>query len=381
VDASAPLSSWALRAAAVQQAAPRRSRSGMVPKSSSHLVVIAPPASSIYFLGVVGAGVAHAFVQEQMVRTMPRHLPLLITASEFGVCSGLSAALIALTREAPKARSPAQPQQLSRRALLSFLSITALLFTSVVCSNLALTSVSYPVAVIIKSCKLLPTMLLGGMMLRKRYSGWDHLSAALLCAGLVGFTLSSHTGAKGQRTSALGVLFLLVTICCDAVQVLLQEQLMRAEAQLAPLTVMTYTNGLAFIGVLGAIVVSGEAYDVGAGVPWGSLFLFGITSWLGVMCFVHLTRSRGATAAVVATNTRKLFTIGLSLFFYPQPWSPSILTSGAVIILGIALHLYSRSLRTAKERTAKELAASSVSPRSLMGADTGSSYETARKIA
>lgn len=337
----------------------------MVPKPAGHLVVVAPAASSLYFLGVVGSGVAHALVQEQMVRTMPRHLPLLISAFEFGLCSILSTILITLAgRSSMEGSATTSRRPLSRRARLSFLSVTALLFASVVSSNLALTSVSYPVAVIIKSCKLLPTMILGGMMLRRRYSGWDHLSAALLCAGLIGFSLSNHTGARGIRTtSAVGVLFLLVTICCDAVQVLLQEQLMRAEPDLSPLMVMVYTNGLAFLGVLGAIVVTGEGHEylLGSGVPWGSLFLFGATSWIGVMCFVHLTRSRGATAAVVATNTRKLFTIGLSLFFYPQPWSPSILASGAVIIGGIGLHLYSRSLRARHEAAAAKM----ISPRNI----------------
>ena len=115
---------------------------GMVSRHSGRLVVVAPPESSLYFLGVVGSGIAHALVQERMVRTMPRHLPLLITASEFGVCSVLSAALIALTERSPKAGTAAHPLPLSRRARLSFLSVTALLFVSVVCSNLALTSVT-----------------------------------------------------------------------------------------------------------------------------------------------------------------------------------------------------------------------------------------------
>ena len=55
-------------------------------------------------------------------------------------------------------------------------------------------------------------MLLGKLLLRRRYSPLDYLAAALLCAGLVGFTLADSAGkaSNGKGSSPLGIGLLLV---------------------------------------------------------------------------------------------------------------------------------------------------------------------------
>ena len=93
--------------------------------------------------GVVAAGVAHALLQEQMLYAMPAKMPLVVTAYEFGVCSSLSGAYLLLAGGGG-ARAPLWP--LAR--------ISALVFASLVSGNVALRWVSFPVKVIVKSCKL-----------------------------------------------------------------------------------------------------------------------------------------------------------------------------------------------------------------------------------
>jgi drug/metabolite transporter (DMT)-like permease len=85
------------------------------------------------------------------------------------------------------------------------------------------------VQVVVKSCKLLPTMALGGLLLGKRYSKHEQLAAVLLCAGLVGFTLAEKSGkAAGRPSSPIGVGVLLFAVSCDAVHVLLAERMLKA---------------------------------------------------------------------------------------------------------------------------------------------------------
>ncbi|EOD36926.1 hypothetical protein EMIHUDRAFT_449154 [Emiliania huxleyi CCMP1516] len=212
--------------------------------------------------GVVAAGVAHALLQEQMLYAMPAKMPLVVTAYEFGV--------------------------------------------------------------IVKSCKLLPTMALGSLLLHKSYTVWDHAAALLLCCGLVGFTLASHGsaarepsgGEEEQQTSWVGLALLMLAVCCDAVQVLLQERMMRSHPLLTPMHV--------------------DAVPVG--LPWGRLLLYGASSWIGVCCFLALTRSHGGTAAVVATNSRKLVSICLSFIVFPKPVSGMMFLSGASVVSGVAIH-------------------------------------------
>lgn len=267
-----------------------------------------------------------------------RKMPLLVTAFEFGVCSFLSMAYLTVMGRGG-ARPPVWPLVL----------ISILVFSSLVSGNIALRWVSFPVKVIIKSCKLLPTMALGSLLLSKAYSLWDHVAAVLLCCGLVGFTLASHDAPVGgevvpeKSTSLLGIALLFFAVCCDAVQVIMQERLVKAEPRLTPMHVMVYTNGLAFLAVAGSILVTGEASRIPEGLPWGRLLLYGSTSWIGVCCFIALAQSHGGTAAVVATNSRKLLSIILSFLVFPKPLTSTMLLSGVCVCSGVVVHAYRKA--------------------------------------
>ena len=149
-------------------------------------------------------------------------------------------------------------------------------------------------------------MALGAVLLRKRYSRYDQVAAVLLCSGLVGFTLSdrhggSDGGGGGRASSPLGVGVLLFAVSCDAVQVLLSERMLRSSPLLTPNHVMMHTNGFAFVAVVAGMIVTGEAAVAPwASLPWFRLCIYGACSWVGVCCFIALTRSWGATAAVRA---------------------------------------------------------------------------------
>lgn len=341
---------------------------------------------------VILAGVAHALLQEQLMLAMSSKLPLLITMFEFGVCSGHSGVWLALFGK-KGVRPPKLP----------LLRISMLVFASLVSGNVALRYVSYPVKVcalsakvaqplaqasisrdlsrraiavepcpslcpqvIIKSCKLLPTMVLGSSVIGKTYSAADHLAAALLCLGLVGFTLASHDSEGGASSSIwssspLGVGLLFFAVCCDAVQVLLQEKLMRADAQLTPMHVMLHTNGMAFFAVASGFVITGEAQRLPVGgAPLLDLYLYGFSSWVGVCCFIALTRTWGGTAAVVTTNSRKLLTIIFSFVFFPKPLGSGLFFSGVTVMSGIALHAYSRASKPKQIDTGSKAATKAI---------------------
>jgi hypothetical protein len=55
--------------------------------------------------------------------------------------------------------------------------------------SVALSYVNFPVKVVIKSSKLIPTMMLGILILRRTYSALEYIAAVMLCAGVASFTL------------------------------------------------------------------------------------------------------------------------------------------------------------------------------------------------
>ena len=194
-------------------------------------------------------------------------------------------------------------------------------------------------------------MALGSLLLGKRYTIWDHASALLLCLGLIGFTLSKNAddadhSLEASTVSASGIALLLFAVCCDAVQVLLQEKLLRDEQHYTPMHVMAQTNGLGFLAVVASITCTSSKIDASTEVvpilalPFTQLFLYGMTSWFGVACFLALARSYGGTAAVVAANSRKFFSIVLSFIIFPKPCSFAQIMSGMCVIVGVIIHIH-----------------------------------------
>ena len=121
--------------------------------------------------------------------------------------------------------------------------------------------------------------------------------------------------------------------------------MLKANPHLTPNHVMVYTNGFAFFAVLAGIAYTGELSRAPVSVPWAKLILYGTSSWVGVCCFIGLTRRWGATAAVVATNTRKLLSVALSFVLFPKPLSLGFVLSGAAAIGGVAVHQRGKAAR------------------------------------
>lgn len=79
--------------------------------------------------------------------------------------------------------------------------------------------------VVMKSCKLIPTMALGLLILRRSYSGMEYCAALMLCVGVSAFTLvDSKVSPKFDMT---GIALLCLAVAGDAFTVNLQEKILR----------------------------------------------------------------------------------------------------------------------------------------------------------
>ena len=115
---------------------------------------------------VIASGVLHGALQEQLMDTLrDGNSALLISGAEFASCSLLSIFWLALSRQNPL-DAPRKP--------LSIISV--LVCCSLVSGNIALRWVSYPLKVVVKSCKLLPTMAIGSLLLGKHFAANDQVS-------------------------------------------------------------------------------------------------------------------------------------------------------------------------------------------------------------
>lgn len=85
---------------------------------------------------------------------------------------------------------------------LLFLTSACYVF-AMTCSNESLRFVPYPVAVLAKSCKLIPTMVMGSLIERRQYSFQQWSAAICISAGIALFNYSRIPHEQGADASSL----------------------------------------------------------------------------------------------------------------------------------------------------------------------------------
>ncbi len=76
---------------------------------------------------------------------------------------------------------------------------------------------------------------------------------------------------------------------------------------------------------------------------YGYGFIFSLTGYIGVQIVLQLVRTGGAFAAVTVTTMRKAVSIIISFLAFQKPFSFQYVYSGALVVFGIYLNLYSKS--------------------------------------
>jgi len=215
-------------------------------------------------------------------------------------------------------------------------------------SNYSFQYVSYPVAVLAKSCKLIPTMVVSLIVERKRYSVQEWLAAACICGGIVLFNLSRTTSKSGMgdqsKDSSHGIFLLLVSLCFDGFLGSCQGLLQRADRlgskrPPTPMETMFFVNIYSLIVLVPMAVHSGEwdngisrldeikegLFLLNAAAASGQIFIFLTLAWFSPLICTTIT------------TTRKFFTILLSVIHFGHvfswvQWSAISLVFGGLYI-------------------------------------------------
>ena len=303
--------------------------------------------------GVFISWIAHDFFQEMLVRTSGASIPFTMVATEFFMCT-VGAALQIFTS---RGMCPKEKRQYhdtfawDARTWSVVVLLALLLLGSLSLGNLALRWVSFPVKVVLKSSKLLPAMLIGVLILRKRYTGRDYLAAVLLCAGVVGVTFANSSLMASAPIDAdashqaLGIALTCASVVFDAVSPVLQEMLLR-DWGVPPPDLMHASNGLAFLGISAmwlwsrewqALGVFAASFDGGAPRLLLILMLYGLCSYFGIAFLLFLIRAWGSAIGVAVTTLRKIVTIAISFVAFPKECTWGFALSGLAVLASIAV--------------------------------------------
>jgi len=219
--------------------------------------------------------------------------------------------------------------------------------------NTALRFSTYPLKVSFKSCKLVPTMAFGVCVTGRRHSVFEYVSALIMCAGLMGFTLADattnstlETTGHAESNAYIGPILLGISASLDSIVPNLQERIF---TQTKARTVDTIFLANSFMLVILTVinVISGELFTAWDYCQehvkvFAILTLQAASAYCGLRCYLTIIKDHGSIAGVLLANARKVVTIMLSFFLFAKPCTPMHLAGLTLIFIGVYLGLLAK---------------------------------------
>ena len=198
-------------------------------------------------------------------------------------------------------------------------------FAAMSCTNESLQYVTYPSATLAKSCKLIPTMLMGYYVEDLRYKKGEVVGVILITVGIVVFNLSritSDASSEEERDHPFGIFLLIVSLLIDGMTNSCQGLLKRSSGNYrAPSTfeVMFWTNfySLFMFFPSSFLLTNHWGNAMTLSMENTSLFLtfakLNGLAMFGQICIFLTINNFSPLICTIITTTRKFFTILISV--------------------------------------------------------------------
>lgn len=244
-------------------------------------------------------------------------------------------------------------------------------------SNESLSHVSYPTAVLAKSSKLIPTMIVGFFIEHKSFLVKEWFSAALITSGIIGFNLSrinqqqkSDHGNKEGDDSIYGLCLLVFSLMADGFLASCQNQLKKEDEKQkqkpqcqyrkpTALETMLWINTYAIIFLLPLSIWSGQFSNgiqlinlpnpVSSSLPSSSpmsiratILMLNLTAATGQIFIFFTIQLFSPLMCTTITTTRKFLTILLSVWKYGHKFNVTQWISIGMVFGGLYLGIVSK---------------------------------------
>jgi adenosine 3'-phospho 5'-phosphosulfate transporter B3 len=202
-------------------------------------------------------------------------------------------------------------------------------------TNMAMAYVNYPAKTLMKSSRVVFTMLFGAIIRRKKYKPIDYLVVLLMVSGLVIFM---HADANSSAIfQPIGIMMLLTSLLCDGAINNMSEAIM-TQYNVGQDEFIYNLYSIAVIGIIGAAMLRGDFKDgfnyiLTPGTleeiqsnseirSWSVtskcivIFLFSSTGFFGSSCSALITKEFGALTMSITSTARKAMTLFISFFMF-----------------------------------------------------------------
>lgn len=183
--------------------------------------------------------------------------------------------------------------------------------------------VAFPVQTVFKSSKIIPVMVMGRFLKGTTYPLGQYLEAFLITIGVAIFSLSTKTSSRTNGTEIIGLIFMIMYICCDSFtsqwQSKIYDQYGRANVDQYQmmLSVNTWAITITTIG----LIVTGDfpvvvEFLYANPVAFHYNIITAITSATGQLFIFYTIKEFGPIVFTVIMTTRQLFSITISCIIF-----------------------------------------------------------------
>jgi len=243
-------------------------------------------------------------------------------------------------------------------ALLSFFTTAGTCFT-----NWSLNYLNYPMRIMFKSSKVIPVMLLGLFILRRKYSLKKWITAGILVSGILAFALGDVR--ETPKFDMRGVVLILVGVVADAITSNFEERQFFRSTSASHAEVMCFAS-LFGLGVSGVLLYSSgemkEGLEHAAKHP--EVFLYtsisALAGYWSVVFILLIIKHFDATIAEVVKSVRKVLSIIFSFMLYTKPLNSMHVLGGGLFLVSLMITINDKKKRKHKSKISIEIPLSSV---------------------
>ena len=233
-------------------------------------------------------------------------------------------------------------------------------------TNLAMQYINYPAKTLMKSSRVVFTMIFGVLITGKKYRPIDYLIVVCMVIGLAIFM---HADANSSAVfQPLGVIMLTVSLICDGAITNMSESIMNQfgvgqdefifrmySISLVAITAAAWSKGDLRDGLIW-MVSPGTYAEQQSNVPldertWSAarkisaMVLFSSMGFFGSSCSAAITKNFGALSMSITSTARKAMTLFLSFFLFDNQCTFEHITGIIVFICALTAKSLKRSGR------------------------------------
>ncbi|KAG7361628.1 UAA transporter family protein [Nitzschia inconspicua] len=279
-----------------------------------------------------------------------------------------------------------------------YLGLSLLRAVDLAMTNLAMQFINYPAKTLMKSSRIVFTMIFGVFITHKRYQLADY--AIVLCM-VVGLAIFMHADATSSAVfQPLGVIMLTISLLCDGAIVNMSENIM-TQYGVGQDEFIFRMYSIALVAIIGAATVKG---DLTAGLVWmlqpgtydeqlnnvpleertwsaggkmAVMILFSSMGFFGSSCAAAITKQFGALAMSITSTARKATTLFLSFLLFDNACTYQHVLGIIIFIASLTAKSFrrkqkSRGNSTMDAKTAQKMLADLEGGRSMVVVSTAS---------